>query len=138
MAANVNSTAMREQASDLSDLGYGHRTIARRLGVDRRTIQCWLSPTERAREVERGKRKRLAAKQRKLDAAGAVRTALREAVCRSMIPRSEICTRVGWSGKETAKLARFIGEEPTGQTMDEETTVAILDAIHLDPVDIGL
>lgn len=79
---------------------------------------------------------------------------LREAVRRSMVPRSDICRELGWvrtnKGRvilDTRRLARSLGEIPYGgeknrQTVKQkvrvDTALAVIRAINLDPVDLGI
>lgn len=68
---------------------------------------------------------------------------LREAVQQCDANRTAICERMGWTSDGTSKLARSLGEMPNQRgvivtKIPEPLAVAILKAIHLDPVDVGI
>lgn len=71
---------------------------------------------------------------------------LREAVQRCErfgTTRTAICERIGWQAADTSKLARCLGEMShqhgrVATRIEEPLAVAILRAIHLDPVDVGI
>lgn len=125
------------------DVSFVH--AARTTGIARTTIQCWAAAGRRKR---RSQLKRVAKRQ-----SGTVEVSieepmlpvasLREAVQRCQEPRGALCHRLGWSGHDTSKLARALGEMPNQQnkvatTISEDLALKILNAIHLDPVDIGI
>lgn len=146
MNPRARTTAIR-----LARGGLGHREIARRLEVNRKTVERWLSPefAERLRQAGLTRRRRQAAARRgKPPVVISVDIdPLRKAVLRCEqfgTTRSEICERIGWTPADTSKLARGIGVMPgqrTGTlatTIPEPLAVAILHAINLDPVDVGI
>lgn len=157
----------RARALKLAQEGLSHREIARRLAVNRRNVERWLSPEYAALLDARAHARRLArGRQRKAARRKAQKRAetyvpiegLREAVQRSLTPRSDICRELGWvrtrqgvSGtrmtSDTTRLARCLGEVPSGgeknrqtvkKTVHIDTALAIVRAINLDPVDIGI
>lgn len=157
----------RARALKLARKGLSHREIGRQLAVNYKTIEKWLSPEYAALLDERAYARRLARERRRKAARRKAQRhaetyvpvdGLREAVQRSLTPRSDICRELGWvrtresaSGTLTIldvrRLARCLGEIPFGgdknrhitkRTVRADTALAIVRAINLDPVDIGI
>lgn len=126
MAKRV-SRKTKAEALELLEEGISKAEIARRLGVGRSSVGAWARAIKVEVSLLPVKKLRLAV----------------QSYCVGGETRGALCERIGWTYKETSKLARVLGEMPdqqkkTATTIREDLALKILGAIHLDPVDIGI